>query len=1020
MTQSDQEYNNSTQMDTLNNDIYLGERHLPGSNFREQILVAGFLVIVVLIAWLALNRIENETREDTSETLKTVLSTTEEALQLWASQRQLDILEKSKNPELLGAIQKLLAITPNRDALLASRALSDIRALFQPKLEQFGDLGIFIISPDLINIASMRDENIGQVNLIVAQRGSLLSRVFKGEILLIPPIRSDVSLPDSEDRLVPRYPTMFVAAPIREESGDIIAVLAIRIDPSQDFTRITQLSQIGKTGETYGFDKTGNLITESRFDDQLRQVGLIKAGEWGINSIRITDPGGNLQAGFRPVIPREEQPLTTMALSATAGESGLNVDGYRDYRGVMVFGAWLWSSELGFGLAMEIDADEALQPYYDTRTIILVVIGTTVLLALFLSTSLVRIRKQAIEDLQSANEALRVSERRFAGILNTAAEAIISTDETERIIVFNKGAERIFGYSADAIMGQSLDMLIPERFQAIHRTHFTKFARSPVSIQGIEDRSEIFGRRKNGEEFSAEASISKLEVQDKKIFTILLHDITVRKQAEEAQQAKETAEAANQAKSIFLANMSHELRTPLNAILGFTQIMERDAATSTKQRKNLGIISRSGEHLLELINDVLELSKIEAGRSTLVENSFDLYHMIDNLEDMIRIHAEKKNLQLIFECGPDVPRYIKTDERKLRQVLINLLGNAVKFTKEGQVTLRVKYQQRSNISPLLLPTSTPALLFEVEDTGPGIAPDEMDNLFEVFTQTTSGQKAQKGTGLGLTISRQSVQLMGGDISVSSQVGRGTSFKFDIQVELADLVEIENRKSKIQNRVLGLEPNQLSYRILVVDDNFENRTLLCKLLERVGFTVQEAINGEQAVELHESWRPHLIWMDMRMPLMDGYEATKRIKATTKGQATAIIAVTASVFEEERAIVLSAGCDDFVPKPFREVEIFDKLAQHLGVRYIYQDLAQFSEQESDTWTQVDLTPADLADLPADWVAELHITARRGQGKRILGLVDQLSPEHGSVAKALIQLVNQFRFDKLIALTEPEAGG
>ncbi|NJM27292.1 MAG: response regulator, partial [Pseudanabaena sp. RU_4_16] len=381
--------------------------------------------------------------------------------------------------------------------------------------------------------------------------------------------------------------------------------------------------------------------------------------------------------------------------------------------------------------------------------------------------------------------------------------------------------------------------------------------------------------------------------------------------------AKEAADTANKAKSEFLANMSHELRTPLNAILGFTQIMRHDALLDPEHQESLDIISHSGDHLLALIDDVLEMSRIEAGRLVLNTNDFDLRSLLENVEKMFSLRAKSQGLELIFEIAQDLPRYTNTDEGKLRQILINILGNAIKFTQTGKVTVRVRLEQgekHNSPTPIWLSDRSGActLCFEIEDTGIGIAPEEIEALFDAFVQTTSGRILPGGTGLGLAISRKFVQMMGGDIHVMSVVGQGTLFKFDIQASAATASIPPTQMSN--HRVVGLAPDLPQYRILIVDDKYENRQLLVKLLTPIGFEVKEAEHGQAAITMWENWSPHLIWMDMRMPVMDGYEAARQIKAQPKGQATVIIALTASAFEEERAVVLSTGCNDFLPKPF----------------------------------------------------------------------------------------------------------
>ncbi|MDY7014519.1 MAG: ATP-binding protein, partial [Cyanobacteriota bacterium] len=480
---------------------------------------------------------------------------------------------------------------------------------------------------------------------------------------------------------------------------------------------------------------------------------------------------------------------------------------------------------------------------------------------------------------------------------------------------------------------------------------------------------------------------------------------------------------------------------------------------SAEQCQQLDIVIDSGEHLLALINDILDMSKIEAGKTELNLSNFDFYHLIQSLEHMLQLKAQVKGLVLSFEVSPQVPQYLCADEQKLRQVLINLLGNAIKFTDRGSVTLRVsalsnphsairtqqsgemesrgfgasaqpngaevqgsrgdegeRQQPRTNDQGQMT-NDEERIHFEIEDTGCGIAPSELEGLFEAFAQSHAGRYAiEGGTGLGLSISKRFIELMKGSIAIESTANVGTTVRFE--VALAPAAPDRVKPTRSVQRAIALAPNQPQYRILVVEDRWENRQLLVQLLSPLGFETLEATNGREGIEMWEQYDPHLILMDLRMPVMNGYEAIQQIKATLKGQATTIIALTASALEIDRQMLSDTGCNDYLCKPFQTQELLETIAQHLGARYLYEtDPSHALESNSPPEPPA---PDDLAAMPHEWLARLYWAAIACDREEIAHLLGSIPEPHSLLRRQLEHLVENFHFPAIAQLAEPFVEG
>jgi len=616
---------------------------------------------------------------------------------------------------------------------------------------------------------------------------------------------------------------------------------------------------------------------------------------------------------------------------------------------------------------------------------------------------------------KAAELAWQQSERRLSLHVQQSMMGIIEWDTDLRVVEWNPAAESIFGYRREEAVGRHAKELIltPEVFPFVDAVWRDLLGRSGGTYSNNDNLT------RDGRVITCDWLNTPLVGGEGRVIGVvsLVRDVSERKRAEaelrvyrdhleelvalrtaELSAAKEEAEAANRAKSAFLANMSHELRTPMNAILGFSALLRHESGLGEFALEYLEIINRSGVHLLGLINDVLDMAKIEAGRTQLAIAPFDLGVLINDLLALIGQRAREKSLALQLEKSPDLPRHLRGDEARLRQVLVNLLGNAVKFTSRGTITLRVHGKPEAERYLLRV---------EVEDTGPGIAADDQARVFEPFEQAGLPSQ-QKGTGLGLAICRQFIELMGGRIGVSSLLGKGSRFWIELPLALPLLSDVVCERPD-DAEVIGLQAGQPDWRILIVEDQPENALLLSRLLADVGFQVDRAENGHEAVERFRAWRPDFIWMDQRMPVMDGNEATRQIRGLEGGDAVKIVVLTASVFAQQSSELPDARIDGILYKPFEARQVFECMGRHLGVRYVFRQ----NECAEPASPDAGLDRAALAALPEQIRRRLADALIALDTRQIDALIGQIGERAPALGRALHKKSEEFDFEAIIQL-------
>ncbi|MCL4297026.1 MAG: PAS domain S-box protein [Anaerolineae bacterium] len=662
-----------------------------------------------------------------------------------------------------------------------------------------------------------------------------------------------------------------------------------------------------------------------------------------------------------------------------------------------------------------------------------------------------------ISERKQTEAALQASQARLAGIVNISEDAIIAINSAQEITLFSQGAEKIFGYPAGEMVGQPLDLLLPKEYRAVHDQKVQSFMTSGDVLRPMNSRGLVFGQRKGGRIFPAEASISQFEVGGEKMLVVRLRDITERKRTEaeleryqtqleemvatrtgelvtavaqleqevaerkrveaELNEAKVLAEVANRAKSEFLAHMSHELRTPLNGIMGYAQILQREAqrrgqAEMSWLLEGLSTVHRSSEHLLTLINDILDLSKIEAGRMDLHPVTFRVNEFLQMIADMARLQAEQKGLAFKYDILSTLPTVVRGDPRRLRQILLNLLSNAVKFTEQGQVTFSVSATEAD-----LREQPEYLFRFEVTDSGIGIAPGQWEQIFQPFHQI-DGLHSIEGAGLGLPISRKLAELMGGELHVESHSGRGSTFWLEVRLPVVtDWVD-----APAASHIVGYEGSR--YKILVIDDNRDNRAVLVNLLTPLGFEVMEAVDGLEGLLKANETRPDLILLDLVMPGLSGLEVAQHLRQSPELNGVIIIAVSASAFGVTRQQSLAAGCNDFLSKPVQVEMVLDTLQRHLGLTWILSEQRHTGEENGKVNTEEispsPITPdAPLIGPPPAEAALLFELAQMGDIVGIRSRLAQLQQTDETLSPFVAEihrLTKSFDLEKICNLVKP----
>ena len=861
--------------------------------------------------------VQKQMKENLVSQLKLMLSGNLESLRTWTENTKLDAKVLSHQPEirqnLISLIKFAKSNSTNAEDLRKTKELKWLRKNLGAACKTYGFTGFVIFDLIGLQVGALLEEPVGKTQLL--ERSDFFLRSLLGNTVVSQPFPAEIDLPDEKGVFKADLPTMFVSTPIQDNSGDIVGVLAFRLRPEKDFSHILSISRYGESGESYAFNREGTLVSNSRFDKQLISAGLLQKDTLSIFNIQIRDPGRNLT--IRKLRQGEDitnRPFTKMLVNALQQKSGWDVDGYNDYRGVPVVGAWTWDTELDIGLVTEIDVNEAFRPLKTLMTWFLFLFG----LLLFFGGTVFLLRSRYIKNQQQTIE----NEKRLRSYLDSALDSIICINTAGNIQSANPAVERQFGYTPDELLGENINMIMPEPYHSEHDGHLQTYLKTgKANIFNMV--REVTAKKRNGESFPIELSVSVSDVFGEKSFMGIIRDISERKEAEkelkhayakledrinertkELHRSKKLAEQSSHAKSEFLSQMSHELRTPLNAILGFAQLMNesiKDPLPKSHLKRTKQIL-KAGTHLLEPIDEILDLASIEAGKITVSIEPVCIADLVEEVITIVNPLTQDFNIDLIDQTDFAKKIYVLADRIRLKQVLLNLLSNGIKYNRKGgSVTLSSQIEEGS------------MLRINIRDTGMGISEEKLDHLFDPFNRLGAENGEIEGTGIGMTISKKLMEVMNGSIGVESIVGEGSTFYIKLPTCLKQSKPSEPTFATIDDEdycKIGIG----RFTLLYIEDNPANFKLVEDILtEYSEIKLITATHAEIGIKMARSSKPDLILMDINLPDIDGIEALKRLRNFEETHHIPAIAISANAMKKDIERAMSHGFKSYITKP-----------------------------------------------------------------------------------------------------------